>query len=147
MPPPILDLHHPARTRLLDWRPSRSVPFWIVAATMGPLLILAVLWISRPFQGTGCTKEGSAKADLSFMGTALDAFQVDNGRYPTATEGLDALITRPPSLPSWHGPYVEPILTDPWTTPYRYPPPTATATDLRSAGPDKTFNTPDDLTN
>ena len=54
--------------------------------------------------------------------TALDAFEVDCGRYPTTSEGFKALIARPTSIPSsqWRGPYLDQKPIDPWGTEYVY---------------------------
>lgn len=61
---------------------------------------------------------------------ALDAYKSDVGRFPSADEGLSALVTMPSSLTpvervQWKGPYVEEqALVDPWGHPflYRFPP-------------------------
>ena len=52
--------------------------------------------------------------------TALDEFQLDNGFYPTGTNGLMALLQRPPGATNWHGPYIEALPKDPWGRDYRY---------------------------
>jgi general secretion pathway protein G len=47
---------------------------------------------------------------------------IDNQRYPTAEQGLQALLTRPtagPAAPNWK-PYVEKLPNDPWGHPYQY---------------------------
>jgi general secretion pathway protein G len=108
--------------------------------------IIASFCLIHSFSRSTCTKETSARTDLSNLRTALDAFQVDNARYPTTAEGLTPLVTRPPDLPTWRGPYLEEIRIDPWRTPYRYTPCPGARPDLRSAGPDQLFDTPDDLT-
>ncbi|MGC9023154.1 MAG: type II secretion system major pseudopilin GspG, partial [Dissulfurimicrobium sp.] len=52
---------------------------------------------------------------------ALDAFRLDNGRYPTTEEGLKALREKPPGLDTWNGPYLpKPIPKDPWGHDYVY---------------------------
>jgi general secretion pathway protein G len=59
--------------------------------------------------------------------SALDHFAIDCGRYPTTSEGFNALITCPPNISSarWHGPYFDPpvIPQDVWKHDYvyRYP--------------------------
>ena len=47
------------------------------------------------------------RANLASFAKALDMFEVDTGRYPTTEEGLQALVTQPPGVPNWHGPYVK----------------------------------------
>lgn len=51
---------------------------------------------------------------------ALDTFKHDTGRYPTDTEGLQAL-RQANNIPGWRGPYLsQDIPSDPWTAPYQY---------------------------
>ena len=83
---------------------------------------------------------------FSQLEEALDSFQVDNGRYPTTEEGLNALISSPPQFSGhWHGPYVESIPVDAWGTAFRYECIAFEPYHLRSAGPDRTFGTDDDI--
>jgi general secretion pathway protein G len=44
------------------------------------------------------------------------------GRYPTGSEGLDALIQKPSSAPNWNGPYLKKTVVrkDPWGYDYVY---------------------------
>lgn len=63
----------------------------------------------------------TARAQLDAFRKALEAFRIDNGRYPTTEEGLQALVTAPAGASRWHGPYLQDAVpTDPWGSPYRY---------------------------
>jgi general secretion pathway protein G len=63
----------------------------------------------------------AAKAQIELLGTALDTFRLDVGRYPTTQEGLQALNQKPGGLDRWEGPYLKKELpTDPWGKPYIY---------------------------
>ncbi len=66
----------------------------------------------------------AAKADIeSNLSTALDLYEVDNGRYPTTDQGLMALIEKPSSASdSWNGAYLKrkKIPKDPWGRDYIY---------------------------
>jgi type II secretion system protein G len=77
--------------------------------------------------------------------------QADNGRYPTAAEGLAALLVRPPNAPSWRGPYLAyDMLTDPWGNPYVYRNPgkhNSNGFDVFSMGPDGRVDGGDDISN
>ncbi len=83
--------------------------------------------------------EADVKGNLS---VALKLYEVDNGRYPTTEQGLNALLVKPAAPPvprNWKGPYLEQEPLDPWQKPYayRYPgthPPKDY--DLFSLGPD-----------
>jgi len=63
----------------------------------------------------------AAVAQIAALGTALDSFALDVGRYPTTQEGLDALVEAPSGLKMWDGPYTnKKIGLDPWANPYQY---------------------------
>jgi general secretion pathway protein G len=91
-----------------------------------------------------------ARAQSDITGTlslALDMFEQDVGRYPSADEGLGALVLNPGS-PGWKGPYLKGGLKpDPWGTPYQYQldPDNPSIYILKSAGPDRQFDTQDDI--
>ncbi len=66
-------------------------------------------------------KTKTAKAQVELLGAALDSFRLDNGRYPTSEEGLNALREEPGELKEWDGPYLpKPVPPDPWDRPYLY---------------------------
>ena len=90
-----------------------------------------------------------AKADIrGSLSLALDLFEQDTGRYPTASEGLQALV-EDPGIGGWQGPYLKSgVKADPWGTPYSY---TFSADGngqyvLVSAGPDMQVGSDDDVT-
>jgi general secretion pathway protein G len=64
-----------------------------------------------------------AKQDIRVMETALTLYRLDNFRYPTTEQGLDALVRKPadPNLTNWKtGGYVKRISKDPWGRDYLY---------------------------
>jgi len=65
-------------------------------------------------------RQVSVMTQLACFKTALDQFQLDNGFYPTSTEGLMALLQRPSGATNWHGPYIAALPKDPWGRDYRY---------------------------
>jgi general secretion pathway protein G len=79
---------------------------------------------------------------ISTLGTALGAYEVDNGYYPKGREGLQALMIKPSGALNWHGPYMEKdIPLDPWSHPYVYECPgkhNPSGYDLFATGPDGT---------
>ncbi len=92
----------------------------------------------------------AAKADISSLEGALDQFETDAGRYPTADEGLGALVNPPSNVKAWNGPYVKQVPNDPWGHPYIYRYPGIHNTrglDLASMGPDGQEGTQDDIDN
>jgi general secretion pathway protein G len=63
----------------------------------------------------------AARAQIELLGTALDTFRLDVGRYPTTQEGLGGLRQRPFGLDRWDGPYLKKdVPKDPWDRPYQY---------------------------
>jgi general secretion pathway protein G len=63
----------------------------------------------------------AAKAQIELLGTALDTFRLDVGRYPTTQEGLQALTQKPGGVDRWDGPYLrKEVPNDPWGRPYIY---------------------------
>jgi general secretion pathway protein G len=71
----------------------------------------------------------TAKLQIESFGSALDLFYLDNGRYPTTSEGLNALVQRPTGIEVWNGPYVKggKLPSDPWGHPYQYRSPVESA--------------------
>src|SRR5262245_31408934 len=66
-------------------------------------------------------RESMARRELDLYAKALDIFYADFGRYPTASEGLAALVRQPSTLAVWRGPYIEgDYSVDPWGTEYVY---------------------------
>jgi general secretion pathway protein G len=83
--------------------------------------LLAALVAPKMFGKVGQAKQKAAKAQIELFGTALDAFRLDVGRYPTTSEGLQALRTRPSGVEKWNGPYLpKEIPPDPWGYSYHY---------------------------
>jgi len=70
----------------------------------------------------GKAERGAARAEIELLGTALDTFRLDVGRYPTTQEGLPALIQRPFGTDRWDGPYLKKnvVPKDPWGRAYYY---------------------------
>ena len=64
----------------------------------------------------------TAKLQIESFSSALDLFYLDAGRYPTTSEGLDALTQRPSGIAIWNGPYVKGgrVPSDPWGHAYQY---------------------------
>lgn len=61
------------------------------------------------------------------LGSAIEVFYLDTGRYPTSDEGLGALVQRPGTGTGWNGPYLRSasLPRDPWGGQFGYAAPTA----------------------
>jgi len=66
-------------------------------------------------------KVQAAQMQIERLGTVLDTFRLDVGRYPSTQEGLQVLVQRPMGVDRWDGPYLNKgIPKDPWDRPYIY---------------------------
>jgi general secretion pathway protein G len=85
------------------------------------------------------SKAKAAKIQIESFSSALDLYFLDNGRYPTSSEGLAALVQRPGSIMTWNGPYLKGAVVpnDPWGNAYVYHSPGQHGTyDIVSYGSD-----------
>lgn len=83
----------------------------------------------------------AAKQDISSLVQALKLYRLDNIRYPSTEQGLQALVTKPTLEPvpeNWKsGGYVERLPKDPWGNDYLYLNPGRHGDiDVYSTGPD-----------
>lgn len=109
-----------ARVRTTHGKGERGFTLIELLIVMIILGLLAALVAPKMFQKVGSSKQKAAKTQISMLGTALDAFRLDMGRYPSAQEGLEALRKNPGQGP-WDGPYLsKDIPPDPWGNPYVY---------------------------
>jgi len=69
-------------------------------------------------------KTAAAQADINaHIATALKLYELDNGFFPSTSQGLAALLEKPSTSPipqNWNGPYIEREPIDPWGNPYEY---------------------------
>jgi general secretion pathway protein G len=105
--------------------------------------LLAGLVAPRIIGRVGEAKSATARTQIELLVVALDNYRLDNARYPTTAQGLDALRVQPGQAPvpaNWRGPYLrKEIPLDPWGHAYLYTSPGAhnpDAFDLQSLGRD-----------
>jgi general secretion pathway protein G len=95
-----------------------------ILVVIAVLAMLAALVAPNVFQHVGTAKDATARSQIELLGAGLDSYRIDNGRYPTTEQGLDALQVQPTfePLPSnWRGPYLrKAVPLDPWGAPYIY---------------------------
>jgi general secretion pathway protein G len=83
--------------------------------------LLAGYVAPRYFAQVGKSEIQVARAQIESIEKALDQFRLDMRRYPSAEEGLDALIAKPSAASNWSGPYLKKAVpADPWGRPYVY---------------------------
>ena len=69
--------------------------------------LLAALVVPNYMKQGDKARVNTTRAQIEMMGTALDTFRLDVGRYPTSQEGLEALRGRPSGVDRWDGPYLK----------------------------------------
>ena len=84
--------------------------------------VLAVLIAPSVLRRVGEAKVTAARADLSTLMNQLKIYKLDNGRYPSTDQGLQALVARPTtgSIPGNWKSYLDKLPDDPWHHPYQY---------------------------
>ena len=109
------------------------------------LVVLVILGLLAGLVGpqvmkyVGESKTKTASVQIEELGSSLDLFKLDIGRYPTTAEGLQALVQKPADAERWNGPYLrkKEVPKDPWGRDYLYASPGQHgAYDLRTLGAD-----------
>ena len=97
------------------------IEIMVVVVIMG---ILAALVVPKLMGRTDDARIIAARQDIATIMQGLKLYKLDNQRYPTTEQGLQALITKPASGPEangWKsGGYLEKMPKDPWGNPYQY---------------------------
>lgn len=122
--------------------PKLKIPGFTLIELLVVLTIIALLAAvvgPRVMKQLSGAKSKTARMQVEDLGAGLDLFNLENGRYPSTQEGLEALIKAPPGLKTWNGPYLKKsrIPLDPWKNSYHYlSPGEHGAYDLYSLGAD-----------
>jgi general secretion pathway protein G len=85
------------------------------------IALFAALVAPRMWRKTDTARIAVARAQINSFMTALGAYKLDTGIFPTTEQGLQALRDRPADVNQWGGPYLpQEIPLDPWGHPYIY---------------------------
>ena len=91
------------------------------------LVVLTIIALFAALVAPRMLKQGDkarvvqARAQIESFMTALGAYKLDTGLYPTTEQGLQALREKPQSVNQWNGPYLpKEIPNDPWGHPFTY---------------------------
>jgi general secretion pathway protein G len=85
------------------------------------IALFAALVAPRMLSRTDSARVTAARAQINSFMTALGAYKLDTGAYPSTEMGLNALRVRPANANQWQGPYLpQEIPMDPWGRPYLY---------------------------
>lgn len=97
------------------------IEIMVVVVIMG---ILAALVVPKLMSRADDARVTAARQDISTLMAALKLYRLDNQRYPSTDQGLQALIVKPTSGPAangWKsGGYIDKLPNDPWGNPYQY---------------------------
>ena len=110
-------LAHPARRHL--HRGFTLIELMVVLVIIG---VLAALIVPNVLDRADDARTTAARTDVSNLMQALKLYKLDNLRYPSAEQGLRALVAKPstaPQPPNWK-PNLEKLPNDPWGRPYQY---------------------------
>lgn len=115
---------------------------------METLIVIAIILILTTTVGFMAVKSleksrvAAARTQIESFATAIEAYYIDCGNFPTAEQGLSALRKKPetePSSDNWGGPYLyKDVPNDPWGNEYEYtsPAPDGSPYGIRSFGAD-----------
>ena len=97
------------------------IEIMVVVVIMG---VLAALVVPRLMGRADDARILAAKQDIATLMQALKLYRLDNQRFPTTEQGLQALATKQsvgPPPPNWKaGGYLDRLNKDPWGNAYQY---------------------------
>ena len=85
------------------------------------IALFAALVLPRMMGQAQKARVTATRAQINAYTTALGAYKLDTGIFPTTEQGLQALRTKPDGVENWQGPYLQKdVSNDPWGHPYVY---------------------------
>lgn len=144
-----MESHKPLPASCRQQRGFTLLEIMVVIVILG---ILASLVIPSLMGNKDRADRQKAVSDIVTLENAMDMYKLDNGRYPTTEQGLQALVKAPQLAPQPRNyrsdGYIRRLPEDPWGNPYKLISPGGHGSiDIFSAGPDGEPGTDDDVTN
>ncbi len=105
------------------------------------IALFAAVVAPKLLNKTDAARKTAARVQINAFMTALGAYKIDTGLYPTNELGLRALRDKPQGINNWQGPYLpQEIPVDPWGRAfiYKYPGEHGDDPDVISYGADGT---------
>src|ERR1700675_4929135 len=87
------------------------------------LAVLGSLVVPKILENVDKARVTRAQSDIRAIQTALDSYRLDNFKYPTTEQGLQALVKQPadPTITNYAvGGYLKTVPKDPWGNLYQY---------------------------
>ncbi len=102
-------------------RARRGVTLIEMLVVVTIIALFAALVAPRMLNRAGAARRTAARAQINSFMTAIGAYKLDTGLFPTTEQGLPALRVAPAGITQWQGPYLpQDIPVDPWGRPYEY---------------------------
>ncbi len=136
----------------MQYKQQRGFTLLEIMVVIVILGILASLVVPNLMGNKDQADHQKAVSDIVALENALDMYKLDNSRYPSTDQGLNALITKPESEPVprnyKEGGYIKRLPADPWQNEYQLLSPGEHGNiDVFSVGPDGQAGTDDDIGN
>jgi len=110
------------RSTLQRLRRSRGFTLIELMVVLVIIGVLAALIVPNMLDRADDARVTAARTDVNNLMQALKLYKLDNLRYPSSEQGLQALVAKPtvgPIPPNWR-PYLDKLPSDPWGHPYQF---------------------------
>jgi general secretion pathway protein G len=110
------------KNALLGSRRERGFTLLELMVVVVIIGVLAALIAPNVIRHAEEAKVTAARTDVANIMNALKLYKLENGRYPSSDQGLDALVNKPTTgtvSANWK-PEIDKLPEDPWHKPYQY---------------------------